>query len=373
MDDEDWEELQQRAAGTVHLCLADEIMYHVMNLKSLGEHMNVFNQIITDLARLDVNIEDEDGAMILLCSLPFSYEHLGKVLMEIVYMSRVIRIVDGSQRRRVLENEIPDLSQGNDDSGCSDGDMLSVSTNQYVDAWILDSECSYHIKPNREWFSSYRPDEDRETIRIVKIALTVMKGKITAGNIYKPLGSTVVGGVHSIDSCDDNTKLWHMRLDSQFQNSFKEHGIQRHFSVRKTPQQNGVAERMNRFLTERARCLRLNAVLPKSFWAKAVSMACYLINRSPWASLSGKVAEEQLRADNSATNELQAYNLARDRQRRTNVKPPSKLGYEDMVSFALLVSDDEPTTFYGAITSKEKKEWTGAMVEEMESLHQNQT
>ncbi|KAL0431871.1 UNVERIFIED_CONTAM: Retrovirus-related Pol polyprotein from transposon TNT 1-94 [Sesamum radiatum] len=37
MDDEDLEELQQRAAGTIHLCLTDEIMYHVMNLKSPGE------------------------------------------------------------------------------------------------------------------------------------------------------------------------------------------------------------------------------------------------------------------------------------------------------------------------------------------------
>ncbi|KAL0349826.1 UNVERIFIED_CONTAM: Retrovirus-related Pol polyprotein from transposon TNT 1-94 [Sesamum radiatum] len=84
IDDEDWEELHKRAAGTIRLCLADEIMYHVMNLKSpsemqegsnLAQHVNVFNQIITDLARLDVNIEDEDRAMILLCSLPFSYEH----------------------------------------------------------------------------------------------------------------------------------------------------------------------------------------------------------------------------------------------------------------------------------------------------------
>ncbi|KAK4383305.1 Retrovirus-related Pol polyprotein from transposon TNT 1-94 [Sesamum angolense] len=36
-DDEDWEDLQQRAAGTMRLCLADEIIYHVMNLKSPGE------------------------------------------------------------------------------------------------------------------------------------------------------------------------------------------------------------------------------------------------------------------------------------------------------------------------------------------------
>ncbi|KAL0323638.1 UNVERIFIED_CONTAM: hypothetical protein Sangu_1983100 [Sesamum angustifolium] len=49
---------------------------------------------------------------------------------------------------------------------------------------------------------------------------------------------------------------------------------------------------MNRSLTEMARCLRLNAGLPKSFWTEAVSMACYLINRSPWASLGGKLVEE---------------------------------------------------------------------------------
>jgi len=57
-----------------------------------------------------------------------------------------------------------------------------------------------------------KADEDRETIKIVKGALTVMKGKITIGNIYKLLGSTVVGGIHSVESHDDNTKLWHMRL-----------------------------------------------------------------------------------------------------------------------------------------------------------------
>ncbi|KAL0448236.1 UNVERIFIED_CONTAM: Retrovirus-related Pol polyprotein from transposon TNT 1-94 [Sesamum latifolium] len=44
-----------------------------------------------------------------------------------------------------------------------------------------------------------------------------------------------------------------------------------------------------------------------------------------------------------------------------------------MVSFALLVSGDEPTTFHRAIISQEKKEWMGAMVEEMESLQKNHT
>ena len=49
---------------------------------------------------------------------------------------------------------------------------------------------------------------------------------------------------------------------------------------------------MNRSIAERARCIRLNAKLEKKSWAEAVSMACYLINRSLRATLDGKVAEE---------------------------------------------------------------------------------
>ena len=72
----------------------------------------------------------------------------------------------------------------------------------------------------------------------------------------------------------------------------QENEIQKHFSVRKTPQQNGVAERIKRTLTERARSFRLNAGLSKGFWAATLNMACYLVNRFPRASLEGKVAEK---------------------------------------------------------------------------------
>ncbi|CAA0807862.1 Unknown protein [Striga hermonthica] len=37
MEDDDWQDLQKRAAGTIRLCLADEVMYHVMHLKSADE------------------------------------------------------------------------------------------------------------------------------------------------------------------------------------------------------------------------------------------------------------------------------------------------------------------------------------------------
>jgi hypothetical protein len=49
---------------------------------------------------------------------------------------------------------------------------------------------------------------------------------------------------------------------------------------------------MNRSIAERARCLKLNVGLAKIFWADAMSMVCYLINRSPRVKLGGKVVEE---------------------------------------------------------------------------------
>ena len=47
-----------------------------------------------------------------------------------------------------------------------------------------------------------------------------------------------------------------------------------------TPQHNGVAERINRTIIEKVRCMLRMAKLPKPFWGEAVQTAYYLINRS---------------------------------------------------------------------------------------------
>ena len=62
--------------------------------------------------------------------------------------------------------------------------------------------------------------------------------------------------------------------------------------VRHTPQQNGVAERMNRTIMEKVRCMLSNANLSKSFWAEAASTACFLINRSPSVAIEKKTPQE---------------------------------------------------------------------------------
>ncbi|KAJ9561595.1 hypothetical protein OSB04_006755 [Centaurea solstitialis] len=57
-------------------------------------------------------------------------------------------------------------------------------------------------------------------------------------------------------------------------------GISHNFSGAYTPQQNGVVERRNRTLVEAARTMLAYSGLPLTFWAEAVSRACFTQNRT---------------------------------------------------------------------------------------------
>ncbi|GKE32886.1 putative ribonuclease H-like domain-containing protein [Tanacetum coccineum] len=78
--------------------------------------------------------------------------------------------------------------------------------------------------------------------------------------------------------CDNGTEFKNSEM-----NQFCEmKGILRQFSVARTPQQNGVAERRNRTLIEAARTMLADSKLPTTFWAEAVNTACYVQNRVPF-------------------------------------------------------------------------------------------
>lgn len=62
-------------------------------------------------------------------------------------------------------------------------------------------------------------------------------------------------------------------------------GISYHLTVPRTPQLNGLAERMVRTMTEKARTMLSGAKLSKVFWGEAVLTATYLINRTPTKAL----------------------------------------------------------------------------------------
>ena len=78
----------------------------------------------------------------------------------------------------------------------------------------------------------------------------------------------------------------------EFDNFCQQEGIKRQFMVAYTPQQNGVAERMNITLLEKTRAMLKTIDLAKSFWAEAINTACYVINRSPSTTINLKTPIE---------------------------------------------------------------------------------
>ncbi|CAA0838500.1 Unknown protein [Striga hermonthica] len=395
MEDDDWQDLQEQVVGMIRLCLADEIMYHVMHLKSADEiwkklESQFMSKTLTTKLYLKqrlYGLKMQEGTALgqhteEITSALLAHNQQKQKSGESSSQSDNLYVKGNQDRRRrqVRDNsenrnfrsksrdklkgkktvtcykckehghfkrdcpkwkkQTADMScksanvVQNKESDCSDGDMLSISTAQYDDAWILDSGCSYHITPNREWFVTYKPgnsgsvflgddrccgivgigdvkiringfipkaDEDRETIKIVKGALTVMKGRITAGNIYKLLGSTVV------DADKVQVELEHVPV-----------------------------------------------VLDKG-------------------ESSSSVPDDVDHNVSGPTNVPESYKLARVRVRCTNIQAPVRFGYEDMVAFALMITSVDPCTFQEVVSCENNDRWKAAMEEQMNSVHKNQT
>ncbi len=81
-------------------------------------------------------------------------------------------------------------------------------------------------------------------------------------------------------------------FSKEFGEFCKLHGIIQEPTVPRTPQQNGVAERMNRTLLESARSMLFHAKMPLHFWADAVNTAAYVRNRCPTSVLKGHTPYE---------------------------------------------------------------------------------
>ena len=71
-----------------------------------------------------------------------------------------------------------------------------------------------------------------------------------------------------------------------------DHGIRAEYNIPYNLELNGVAERMNRTLVEKARTMMHESQLPKSLWSEAIMAATYLVNRSPTAALVKKTPFE---------------------------------------------------------------------------------
>ncbi|KAK2967999.1 hypothetical protein RJ640_009208 [Escallonia rubra] len=105
----------------------------------------------------------------------------------------------------------------------SDGaDVLSITISSSDGGWILDTGCSYHMCPNRDWFATYH---------------SVDGGKVLMGNDVTCKGSTVTGAASAASFSDidsDTTKLWHMRLGHMSERGMDVLSKQRFLGSKKT-------------------------------------------------------------------------------------------------------------------------------------------
>ncbi|KAI3772590.1 hypothetical protein L6452_03780 [Arctium lappa] len=120
---------------------------------SIIEHISTFKEIVEDLKSLDVSYDEEDLGLILLCLLPPSFAN---------FMDTIINIRDSLS---LEENKNKDKGNGSSSQSHADvaeddtGDLMVVTDDVKASPpeWILDSGCTYHMCPNRDWFSTYEP------------------------------------------------------------------------------------------------------------------------------------------------------------------------------------------------------------------------
>lgn len=77
----------------------------------------------------------------------------------------------------------------------------------------------------------------------------------------------------------------------EFRTYCDQNGTKIQYTVKYTPELNGVAERANRSIIEKVRAMLYESKLDKSFWGEAALCATYILNRSPTANLEKLPAE----------------------------------------------------------------------------------
>ena len=96
-------------------------------------------------------------------------------------------------------------------------------------------------------------------------------------------------------------------ISTDFENFTKSEGVAHQTTVPGTPQQNGVAERLNRTLVESVRSMLLQAKLPQKFSVEALNTAVYLHNRSPTKALKGKTPYEAWTGSKADVTHLRSF------------------------------------------------------------------
>nr|GEU34318.1 copia LTR rider [Tanacetum cinerariifolium] len=173
-------ELNKKAHSAIILCLGNKVLREVTGettAAGISEHIDEFNKIVLDLANIEVKFEDEDLALLLLTSLPASYEHFLDTLFygrealtfeDVMATLNSKEIKKGLRRRGMMKRNCPTNNRkkssgfvNKDDQPSSSGSiydgsevMMVMSAEALLD-WIMDSRGSYHMTPRLDLFFDF--------------------------------------------------------------------------------------------------------------------------------------------------------------------------------------------------------------------------
>nr|GEU62046.1 retrovirus-related Pol polyprotein from transposon TNT 1-94 [Tanacetum cinerariifolium] len=177
--------------------------------------------------------------------------------------------------------------------------------NKFVPTTILTKTGRFPVNAARQSFSSQTASTS--TVRKVNTARPIVNKIRPRNNVSKshspirrPFNSTTTPKAkfvnHKITTAGDKTvTAVRGNRETVVKTST---GIKREYSNARTPQQNGVAERKNKTLIKAARTMLADSFLPNTFWAEAVSTACYVLNmvlvnkpqnKTPYELITGKI------------------------------------------------------------------------------------
>nr|GEU29946.1 retrovirus-related Pol polyprotein from transposon TNT 1-94 [Tanacetum cinerariifolium] len=162
----------------------------------LGDHIDEFNKLILDLANIDIEIKDEDHALMLLTLLPSSYENFVETLLygrESLTMKDVLATLNSKELKKRTESTKEEAGDGlyvrgrsdhsgkahsgessrfkskggtgkhDQDSDSSDdegnayyGEALEVVGNDEMSELVMDSGGSYHMTHRRDFLYDFK-------------------------------------------------------------------------------------------------------------------------------------------------------------------------------------------------------------------------
>ncbi|GKE84563.1 putative ribonuclease H-like domain-containing protein [Tanacetum coccineum] len=138
--------------------------------------------------------------------------------------------------------------------------------------------------------------------------------------------------------CDNGTEFKN-RVMSEF---CEKKGIKREFSVARTPQQNGVAERRNKTLIEDAKTMLADSKLPTTFWAEVVNTACYVQNRESRRAVPELVADSSQAAVTESTKVGGTKRAAEEEldQHSSKKQKTDELSQEELQQLMIIVPEE---------------------------------